>query len=63
MKLIMLILGAILILVAVVSLTAHVSNFNELSEYQKGELLGFAIMFVLGLVLCFFGYPKKKAQN
>ena len=59
----MLIIGIVLILASLISMIQYVPIYNELSEFDKGVVLGKSLIFLLGVLLIYFGFRKKKNHN
>ncbi|HKM11707.1 MAG TPA: hypothetical protein PL115_00695 [Bacteroidales bacterium] len=63
MKKVSLILGIILALVGFLQGIKYIFEYNTLMQYDKGYVWGSIILFVIGLVLIYFGLRKKKTKS
>ncbi|MGI5850223.1 MAG: hypothetical protein ACOX8Q_09220 [Christensenellales bacterium] len=63
MKKVSLILGIILALVGFFQGIKYVFEYGTLMQYDKGYVWGSIILFVIGLVLIYFGLRKKKTKS
>jgi len=59
MKVVLIMLGAILILLAVIRSGKYLFNIESMSGFELGFVLGNAVLFILGLVIMIFGIRRK----
>jgi len=60
-KNVLLITGIVFILISAVSIGQYVSDYGELSDYEKGFIWGQFLILTAGLVLTYFGIKRKKS--
>lgn len=62
MKKVLLFVGVILVLLGVFQGGRYIFDYELLSSYGKGYVIGSGLLFLLGVLLIYFGLKKKKTD-
>lgn len=62
MKKVLLFVGVILVLLGVFQGGRYIFDYELLSSYGKGYVIGSGLLFILGVLLIYFGFKKKKTD-
>jgi hypothetical protein len=62
MKKVLLFVGVILVLLGVFQGGRYIFDYELLSSYGKGYVMGSGLLFLLGVLLIYFGLKKKKTD-
>lgn len=62
MKKVLLFVGVILVLLGVFQGGRYIFDYELLSSYGKGYVIGSGLLFILGVLLIYFGLKKKKTD-
>lgn len=58
-----LIIGIVLLLIGFIQGVRYLLDYNTLTQYGKGYVLGSILLFVMGILLIYIGVRKKNNQR
>lgn len=57
-----LVIGVLLILIGIASITRYLTDYSVLSPYGKGYVWGNLLMVFIGFIFCYFFYRARRAH-
>jgi hypothetical protein len=62
MKIVLYVIGILIFIFAAIKISQNSFSDSRLSEYGKGYVLGNVVLILVGLLLIFFAWKKKKSS-